>query len=349
MRLPQRSYRLIAPVFVGLQALVLMSCEASRTLDPLSADDLTPSAQRNGRRAFALTISAPDSSLTPNQQVQATAVVKDNRGRVISASRVAWAVDSDEIAAVSSTGLVTGGNETGSTTISATMDGVTGTMQVSVAPNEESDTPAHGTEGDTTSTEPGTEDGDSTSTSPDSVTSSEGGAAAHMVSITANATTLEIGEVTQVSGVVRDASGAPIADVPISWSTSPTTVATIASTSTSAGTLTARGVGTATIYAKADTVVRSITITVKDSATEDVVYSAGADRRRDGWLVRLRHGGRAAPHDCEHRVPGRQPADPRAAGANLQAAIDAAQAGDELLSRPARSTAATSISATRGR
>jgi len=141
MRLPQRSYRFIAPVFVGLQALVLMSCEASRTLDPLSADDLTPSAQRNGRRAFALTLSAPDSSLTPNQQVQATAVVKDNRGRVISASRVAWAVASDEIAAVSSTGLVTGGNETGSTTIYATMDGVTGTMQVSVAPDEESDTP----------------------------------------------------------------------------------------------------------------------------------------------------------------------------------------------------------------
>src|SRR5215203_163599 len=129
MRPSQRSYRLIAPVFVGLQTLVLVSCEASRALDPLSADDLTASAQRTGGRAVALTLSAPDSSLTPNQQVQATAVVQDNRGRVISASRVAWAAASQEIAVVSPTGLITGGSETGSTTISATMDGVTGTMQ----------------------------------------------------------------------------------------------------------------------------------------------------------------------------------------------------------------------------
>ena len=328
MRLPQRSYRLIAPVIVGLQALVLVSCEAGRALDPLSADDLTASAQRNGRRAFALTLSAPDSSLTPNQQVQATAVVKDSRGRVISASRVAWAAASHDIADVSSSGLVTAGSETGSTTITATMDGVSGTMKVTVANEENAETPPEETGHDTTSTSP-----DTTSASPDSAESPELGASVHMVSITANATTLKIGEVTQVSGVVRDVSGEPIADVPITWSTSPSSVATIAGTSESAGLLTAKGVGTATVYARADTVVRSITITVKDSATTTTSTPPVSSGASGGS-----YGSATAAELPRATVNTSYPSVNRqirvAAGANLQAAIDAAQAGDELLLAP---------------
>ena len=322
MRLPQRSYRLIAPVIVGLQALVLVSCEASRALDPLSADDLTASAQRNGRRAFALTLSAPDSSLTPNQQVQATAVVKDNRGRVITASRVAWAAASEEIAAVSSTGLVTGGNEDGTTTISATMDGVTGTMRVTLAHEETSETP------------PEEAGDDTTSASPDSAETPELGPPVHMVSITANATTLKIGEVTQVSGVVRDGNGTPLADVPITWSTSPTSVATVAGTSESAGLLTAKGAGTATLYARADTVVRSITITVKDSATT----TTSTPSAPTGGATGGSYGSATAAELPRATVNTAYPAANRQirvpAGANLQAAIDAAQAGDELLLAP---------------
>ena len=152
MRLPQRSYRIIAPVFVGLQALVLVSCEPTSTLDPLSADGLTASEQRGGKhRAASIALSAPDSSLTPGQQVQATAVVKDQRGNVISNSRVSWAVASREIASVSATGLVTADTSTGSTTISATADNVTRTMTVSVAQDQVSESPPDVTD-DTTST-----------------------------------------------------------------------------------------------------------------------------------------------------------------------------------------------------
>jgi hypothetical protein len=327
MRLPQRSYRLIAPVFFGLQALVLVSCEPSRTLDPLSADELSVSAQRNGgRRVHEMTLSAPDSSLTPSQQVQATVVVKDQRGRVMSASRVAWAAAKQEIATVSSTGLVTGGEDAGSTTISASMDGVSRTMTVSVAPEQASDTTSDA-EGDTTSTDPEATAGDTTTATPD-------GPAVHMISITANATTLKVGEATQVSGVVRAYDGTPVADVPITWSTSPTTVATVAGTSTSAGLLTAKGVGQATVYAYADTVVRSITVNVIDSATTAPPTTPSVPSGASGGS----YGSATAAElpratvNTAYPAPARQIRVP--AGASLQNAIDAAQAGDELLLAP---------------
>ena len=154
-----------------------------------------------------------------------------------------------------------------------------------------------------------------------------------MVSITANATTLKIGEVTQVSGVVRDVNGTPIAGVPITWSTSPTTIATIASTSASAGLLSAKGVGTATIYANADTVVRSITVTVIDSASTSTPAPSVPTGASGGS-----YGSATAAELPRATVNTAYPAVARQirvpAGANLQDAIDAAQAGDELLLAP---------------
>src|SRR5215218_24038 len=195
MRLPQRSYRTFAPVLFGFQALLLVSCESSSLLAPLSPDGLTANAERNGRRAASISLSAPDSSLTPGQQVQAIATVKDQRGNSIHNATVAWSTAANDVADVSTTGLVTGGTTLGTTTISATADGLTQTMSVNSVPAAAGE--------DTTSAAAG----DTTSASPDSATTTPLGAAVHMVSITANATTLKIGEVTQVSGVVRDING----------------------------------------------------------------------------------------------------------------------------------------------
>jgi hypothetical protein len=90
-----------------------------------------------------------------------------------------------------------------------------------------------------------------------------------MISITANATSLNVGEVTQVNAVARDVNGTPISSVPITWSTSPTSVATVSTTNATSGVVKAVGAGTATLYAKADSVTRSITITVTDTAAAD--------------------------------------------------------------------------------
>jgi len=312
MRQPQRTIRTCASVLVALQAFALVSCETARSTDPLSSDDLTAATLRGGHRAFDVAISASDSSLTPGQEVQATAVVKDQRGNVITTSPVTWSVASHDVAEVSSTGLITG-ESLGTTTISATADGVTRAMDVSVVPAATA--------------------ADTTTAKTDTATKTTAGAAVHMISITANATTLKVGEATQVSGVVRDQNGTPIADVPIAWSTSPTSVATIASTGAESGLLTAKGVGSATVYAKADTTIRSITISVIDSATTAAATTpvpAGASGGSYGSataaeLPRTTVNTTYPSASRQVRVP---------AGADLQAAIDAAQPGDELLLAP---------------
>ena len=330
MRPPQRSYRIIAPVLVGFQALVLVSCESSSLLDPLSADGLTANAQR-GRRGTNVEISAPDSSLAPGQQVQAKAVVKDAHGNTIRNVTVSWATSSHRVVDVSTAGILTGGTTMGTTTITASSDDAYSTMSVSsVSAATAGDTTS--TAGDTTKTAAS----DTTAATPDS-TSTSSGPAVHMTSITANATTLKVGEVTQVSGVVRDINGTPIPNVGVTWSTSPTTVATVASTGLTTGLVTAKGAGTATLYAKADTTVRSIVITVVDSGTTSPSSSPAPTGGATGTSY-----GSATPAalprasvNTAYPSPIRQVRVP--AGADLQAAIEAAQPGDELLLAPGAS------------
>jgi hypothetical protein len=302
-----------------------MSCESSSTLDPLSADGLTADAQRNGRRASRIELSVSDSSLAPGQEVQATAVVIDKRGHVVRNATVTWATESHDVADVSSSGVVTGGTATGTTRISATAGDAKGTMTLTSVGESGAD--------DTTSA---TTEGDTLRLTPDSARAALLGVAVHMTSITANATTLKIGQTTQVSGVVRDINGTPISGVPITWSTSPTTVATVASTGTTTGVVTAKGVGKATLYAKADTTVRSIVITVIDSGT---TTTSGAPA--PGGATGTSYGSAKpaelprATVNTAYPAPLRQSRVP--AGSNLPKAIDAARPGDELLLAPGAS------------
>jgi hypothetical protein len=258
--------------------------------------------------------------------VQATALLKDPHGNTIRNLTVSWATGAHNVVDVSSAGVLTGGTTLGTTTITASIDDLTSTMRVSSVPAAAAeDTTSKSTAGDTTSAQP------------DTTTKQPAGPAVHMTSITANSTTLKVGEVTQVSGVVRDINGTPIPNVPITWSTSPTTVATVVSTSPTTGTVTAKGAGTATLYAKADTTVRSIVITVVDTATTapsgSPAPSGGATGASYGSATPA-----ALPRasvNTSYPAPVRQVRVP--AGANLQAAIDAAQPGDELLLAPGAS------------
>ena len=267
--------------------------------------------------AKSVILTLPDSTLVPGRQVQASAEVYDQDGLVVSWAPVTWSTDGSGIVSISSNGLITAGENVGTATISAFSDGVTATRTLSVDP------PWDGM--DTRSDEPTAEAKDSATTP---------SVAVHMVTISANATTLKVGETTQISGVVRDVNGTPVPDVPISWSTSPTSVATVASTSPTAGVLTARSVGTATVYAKGDTAVRSIIVTVIDSATTQEAPAPPVSSGGSGGS----YGSAAAAElprasvNMSYPTPNRQVRVP--AGGDLQAAIDAAQAGDELLLAP---------------
>ena len=201
MRPPQRSLRRVsAPALLALQAILLASCDSRGPLEPkLGADAAASTMLNQYHYAKTVTITLPDSTLVPGRKVQATAEVRDQDGLVVSWAPVTWSAGDSEIVSISSDGLITGGDKIGTTTISAFSDGVTATRTLSVDP------PWDDTE--TRSDEPAAEEKDSTA-SP--------GVAVHMVSITANATTLKVGESTQISGVVRDINGTPIPDVPIS-------------------------------------------------------------------------------------------------------------------------------------
>ena len=148
------------------------------------------------------------------------------------------------------------------------------------------------------------------------------------ITLAAGSTNLKIGEITQVTAVAKDANGNPISGVAFTWSSSSTTVATVSSTGVAA----ARSAGTAQISAKAETVTSSIGLTVTEEVVPDpeTTPSTGGTGTLQA-VANLAELPRAS-------VPTGYPSPARqvrvAAGANLQAAIDAAQPGDELLLAP---------------
>src|SRR5215217_2171148 len=113
---PRRSPRLfrtiLSPVLVGLQALVIASCEPVHPTNPLSPDDNADGMLNAYHRAASVTIAVADSSLTPGQQVKATAEVRDQDGLVVSWAPVTWSTY-HPLVSVSSEGLITAGPTAG--------------------------------------------------------------------------------------------------------------------------------------------------------------------------------------------------------------------------------------------
>ncbi|MEO6528285.1 MAG: Ig-like domain-containing protein [Gemmatimonadaceae bacterium] len=279
---------------------------SSGLVTALKAGSTSITAMSEGKSGFAvLTVTAPANApasvatvavsfaLSPvviGQSTQATATVKDSAGNVLTGRAVTWVSSDATIGSVDANGTVMS-VKAGSVAITAGVSGKTGSAVFTAAAPT---------------------------------------LAVHMISITTSASTLKIGEGTQVSGVVRDPVGTSISGVPIFWSSAPTNVATITST----GVLTGRGVGSVVIYAKADTVTRSITVSVTDSATVVVPNPDPVPVPANGSPY-----GVSTPAELPRLavVTGYPTATRQvrlAATANLQAAIDAAVPGDELLLAP---------------
>ena len=163
-------------------------------------------------------------SLNVGQTAQASVTLKDASGNVLTGRTVNWVSSDESIVSVSSSGVVTA-LKGGGVTITASVDGGASASAVvsAIAPK-----PA--------------------------VTS---------MALSAGTTQLKIGQLTQISAVVRDANGNILSNVPVTFSSTPSTVATVSGSGMTAGV----SVGSAMVYAKADTVVRSIGVTVIDTAT----------------------------------------------------------------------------------
>ena len=184
---------------------------------------LTVTAPANAPAPVASMTLTVAPTITVGQSAQAVVTLKDAAGNVLTGRTVNWVSSDASIVSVSSTGVVAA-IKAGGVTITASADGVSASAVVSaVAPAP----------------------------------------AVRNITLVAGTTQIKIGQLTQVTAVVRDAAGNAISGVPVTFSATPNTIVTVSGSGTAAGV----NVGSATVYAKADTVTRSIGLTVIDTTT----------------------------------------------------------------------------------
>ena len=221
----------------------------------------------------SVTVTAPATTLSIKQTTQATAVPKDSRGTPLTGRTATWSSSSPGIATVSATGLITAVSA-GTVAIKATIDGVVGTLGITVSAST-------GTSGTMAS-----------------------------VRVTLAQTWVQLGQTAQATAVALDASGNVVSAGAPTWSSSNSSVATVSST----GLVTAVGTGQVTIKATIAGMSGSSTLSVASAVSGTALAtvptlpqalpstSVGAPTR----VVRV------------------------AAGADLQAALNAARPGDEI-------------------
>ncbi len=169
----------------------------------------------------SVTVSAASTTLQVGQSSQLTVVLKDAQGQVLSGRSIAYASSNTAVATVSASGLVSG-LAAGSATMSVTSEGVTGTLAMTVQ-----------------------------SSAPPPPT-------AYSVTVTVNAGSLQVGQTTQATAVVKDASGNVIPGATVTWATSNPAVATV----NSSGLVSAVGAGIVAISASTSGLTGSAAVSV---------------------------------------------------------------------------------------
>jgi uncharacterized protein YjdB len=181
----------------------------------------------------SVTVSLALSSVTVGQTTQASAVLKDGSGNVLSGRTISWSSSSPSVATVSSAGVVTA-MSVGSSNIVATSEGITGQATISIV-----------------------------ASAPPPVAS---------VSVSLGAGSLMIGQATQATAVLKDASGNVLTGRTTTWGSSNPAVATVSS----AGLVTAVAAGTAVITGTSEAQSGSATLTVNVVPVASVAVSLGA-------------------------------------------------------------------------
>ena len=172
-------------------------------------------------------VSGVPSSFLVGATAQLSATATDRFHNVISGHRVAWTTSDATVATVSASGLLTAVGA-GSTTVSATVDGVTGSAGVTVtAPTPPTPTPVA------------------------------------RVTVALGTVALQTGQTTQASATAYDATGNVLAGRAVAWSTSDAAVATVSAS----GVVTAVGAGSATVTAAIGGQSGGASVTVTAPAT----------------------------------------------------------------------------------
>jgi uncharacterized protein YjdB len=255
-------------------------------------------------------VTAPSLTLQPTITTQAVTVLRDIDNNVQTNRVVTWTSSNPGVATVSATGLITG-VASGTTTITATSEGISNTITITVPPVATINVTAVNTIRQPTQTTQASatllDAGANTLTNRTVVWSSSNPAVATVsasgfvtavaagttniqatsetivgtvvisvppvatVNVTAPSTVLQPTQTTQASAALLDASAAAATNRTVTWSSANPAIATVSAS----GLVTAVASGTTQIKATSETIVGSLTVTVPPVAS--VVVSAQAN------------------------------------------------------------------------
>ncbi len=188
-----------------------------------------------------ITVSPATATLAAGRTLQLTARAVDSTGGLLTGREIAWGTDQPSIATVDDEGVVTG-IAAGRASITATIDGKTGTAVVTVTP-----------------------------------------VPVASLSITPGSGALTIGQSLQLSATARDADNNLLPGRGITWISGAPSVATV----TQAGLVTAVGTGSALIFAAAEGISASVSITVTSVGVASVRVTPSPASVQQGRTLQL--------------------------------------------------------------
>ena len=235
------------PVAWSSSAEVVAIVNASGDVTALSVGSATITATSEGKSGSVLVTTFPeppaavatvtaavaDGTIVVGQSTQASAVPRDEAGNVLDGRAVTWTSSAPAVASVDAAGRVTGAS-VGTTSIFATCEGLSGSVQVGVIVPPP----------------------------------------APVATVTASlaSSALYVGQATQATAVLRDASGNLLAGRSVAWSSSNASVATV---NAATGVVTATGVGTVGIIATSEGKTGSASMTVALVPVATVIATLG--------------------------------------------------------------------------
>jgi serine/threonine protein kinase len=193
-------------VLAGIGVAVLRRGGSNNTIPAAPSLPAAPSP------VAAISITSEPGPVAVGHTRQLAALLRDSAGQELSGREVSWSSSDAGVAEVSSLGAVTG-RKAGAATITATSEGRTGTLAVTVEP--------------------------APSDAPPAVAS---------VVVTGGGKAIDVGETVQLAAATRDAKGNPLADRTVVWNTGDPQVALVSSS----GLVTAVGPGGTAIQASSE-------------------------------------------------------------------------------------------------
>ncbi len=182
-----------------------------------------------------VTVSLQQTTVVLGDGTTASAVLRDAGGSTLSGRTISWSSSNPAVANVSTSGVISSAS-VGTTTITATSEGIGGSATLTVIP-----------------------------------------APVASISVSLAQPSLQVGNATSATAVLRDANGAVLTDRSVAWSTSNTAVASVSA----GGVVTALAGGTANIVATSEGKTGSALLTVTLPPVTSVTLS-GAGRVKVG-------------------------------------------------------------------